>query len=385
MPVDDNFNQEIDSYLDELDQSKADTVLSRLNESKATLVEFPLNSTLPKQYKKSHLAIFSIHDQSPHEVNLFTIMASKMQAEHWENGKTPKYEFQASELSSWLDIESRYIGSTLKGPAQRLAARHIGFASQEDDGDFSFIPLFSKLEYKKQVLTMIPNPELKNFMLDYSDGYGLINTFSSLKLTGKYSKRIYDFLSRFKTNGTILRPMKLDTLRRYFAIIDKNGAYTSGNTSLDKPSVFITRCIEPAINEIANTFENEIFFFEGEAGHLGYTPIKEGNKSVGIKFHYQWIDNKVKMDDETARKTISDLEQQRLVKNITLSISQLELLSQAYLKIGQRETAVQLMQTVQEKNIAEQNKESEVTVKDETQSLLDKIAKLKELNPNQKY
>ncbi|QIR16452.1 replication initiation protein [Shewanella aestuarii] len=381
----DSFNEEIDKYLDELDQYKTNTMLSDSNQSKATLVEFPLNSTLPKQYKKSHLAIFSIHDQSPHEINLFTIMASKMQAEHWDNGKTPKYEFQASELSTWLDIESRYIGSTLKGPAERLASRHVGFANPEDDGDFSFVPLFSKLEYKKRVLTMIPNPELKNFMLDYSGGYGLINTFSSLKLTGKYSKRIYDFLSRFKSNGTILRPMKLDTLRRYFSVIDRGGNYTAGNTSLQKPAVFISRCIEPAIKEIANTFENEIFFFKGEAGHLGYTPIKEGNKCVGIKFHYQWIENKAKMDDATARKTISELEQQRLVKNIPLTIPQLELLSQAYLKLGQRDTAIELMKAVQDKILAEDDKERKIETIDENQSLLEKIAKLKEINPASKY
>ncbi|MFC1518622.1 replication initiation protein [Pseudomonadota bacterium] len=349
-----------------------------------TLVEFGLNTKLPDLYRKSHKAIFSLHDQSPHEQNIFNIMNAKMSPTHWESGKSPIYEFTAAELSKWLGIEPKHLGTTLKPAAERLSKRSVGFAT-DDNSEFEFISIFSKIKYKNAKLTLIPNPLLKDFLMEFSQGYGLINPYKMIKLKRGYSKRIYEFLSRFKEDGTYLYPMKLDNLRRYLGLYDKDGNFLEGKKSLKAASVFITRCLEESIEEINELCSDEIIFFEGEAGNLGYTPLKKGRSYVGVKFHYQWLDNKIQMSKESALNTIKDLEQKRLVKKEKLSNAELDLLSHAYIKVGMRDKGIQLIKILQERAAVVNKLKQEKESKSQELTLLEKIAELENMAPDVGY
>uniref|UniRef100_UPI003B5B8DA1 replication initiation protein n=1 Tax=Shewanella gaetbuli TaxID=220752 RepID=UPI003B5B8DA1 len=349
-----------------------------------TLVEFGLNTKLPELYRKSHKAIFSLHDQSPHEQNIFNIMNAKMSPTHWESGKSPIYEFTAAELSKWLNIEPKHLGTTLKPAAERLSKRSVGFAT-EDNSEFEFISIFSKIKYKGAKLTLIPNPLLKDFLMEFSQGYGLINPYKMIKLKRGYSKRIYEFLSRFKEDGTYLYPMKLDNLRKYLGLYDKDGNFLEGKKSLKAASVFISRCIEESIEEINELCSDEIIFFEGETGCLGYTPLKKGRSYVGVKFHYQWLDSKIEMSQESALETIKELEQKRLVKKEKLTNAELDILSHAYIKVGMRDKGIQLIKILQERAAAVHKRKQEQESKSNEQTLLEKIAELETMAPDIGY
>ncbi|MEH6454710.1 MAG: replication initiation protein [Cocleimonas sp.] len=379
------------SFLDDIDDDTINSVndpsddVESLLANEPTLVEFGLNTKLPEAFKKAHKAVFSIHDQSPHEQNIFNIMNAKMSISHWENGKSPIYEFRAAELAEWLGISPKHIGTTLNPAAKRLMARSVGFTVDTDNGEeFEYISIFSKVKYANAKLTIIPNPMLKDFLMEFNRGYALINTSNIIKLKKSYSKRIYEFLSRFKEEGTYLYPMKLDSLRHYFGLFDEKGNLHKGKKSLKTPSVFITRCIEDSIEEINKICPNEIIFFKGEQGHLGYTPIKKGRYYIGVKFHYQWLNTKIKLSTEDALSTIKELEHKRLIKKEMLSNGELELLSLAYIKVDLREKAIKLIKVLQERNLkaAASAKDSEQT---EELSILDKIAQLESMNPDVGY
>ena len=383
-----NVSEDDFSFLDDVDTGSKltpdDTPTLTTKNAAPTLVEFGLNSKLPDFYRKSHRAIFSLHDQSPHEQNIFNIMNAKMHISHWEAGKSPIYEFTAQELAQWLEIEPKHIATTLRPAAERLSNRTVGFAT-EDNTEFEFISIFSKIKYKNGKLTLIPNPFLKDFLMEFNQGFGLINPEKMIKLKRGYSKRIYEFLSRFKEDGTYLYPMKLDALRRYLGLFDKNGNYLNGKKSLKASSVFITRCIDESIGEINELCSDEIVFFKGETGRLGYTPLKSGRSFKGIQFHYQWLDTKIKITDEEALKTISELEQKRLIKKLTLTDAELELLSLSYIKVGSRDKGIHLIKTLQERALAANKQNQEKEIKSKELSVLEKIAQLEKLAPDVGY
>ena len=78
------------------------------------------NLKLPKHIKKGHKLVFSRQDLSSREADMFALMVAHMSKEDW-NKATPKYQFSANQLSQWLSMNSRHIGSNLSPVAERLS------------------------------------------------------------------------------------------------------------------------------------------------------------------------------------------------------------------------------------------------------------------------
>ncbi len=349
------------------------------------LIEFGLESDLPESFKKSHQAVFSIHDQSRHEQNIFTIVNSKMHPSHWANGKYPIYEFKAAELSEWLGISSKHLGTTLKPAALRLLKRTVGVeVNEKGTCEFEYISLFSKISYRNAKLTVIPNPLVRDFLLEYSRGYADLNPRKMIKLKKNHSKRIYEMLSRFKETGTYLYPIKINKLQRYFGLFEKDGFLKNNKKSLKSSSVFVTRYISDAIKEISKVCADEIVFFEGKQGHLGFTPIKKGKQYEGVEFHYKWLKSNAKMTVDEAVQTIKNLEQKRLVNKIELTIKELDMLSVAYIKIKKMDKAALIIKVIQQRNELSK-KIDKPKVEDKAKSVLDKIYELELLEPDLGY
>ena len=171
-----------------------------------------VNDNLPKHIKKWHQLLFSRQDLSAREADLFALMIVHMSFKDWDN-KTPMYKFSAHQLSEWLNIESKHIGSNLSPVAFRLSSRKVGIrlTSHNKDDEFEFRHLFKYIAYKNGILTMIPNDLLRAEYTQSNQGFALITTRSFFDLKKEYSKRLYELLSRFKGGGTSMKSARGST------------------------------------------------------------------------------------------------------------------------------------------------------------------------------
>ncbi|GGP58999.1 hypothetical protein GCM10009347_26760 [Shewanella algicola] len=338
-------------------------------------VDLGLQESMPEVFKKSHELIFSRQRLSVHEQNIFNLMVAHMREDHWKSKSGPSYEFPAQILSDWFDIESSHLSSTLSPVADRLATRTVGFTNTETN-EWDYIPILARIKYKNAKLIIIPNPELKEQYIDYSKkGYALINRKPLYKLKKSYSKRLYEILSRFKQEG-YQRPLTIDELKGYFGLFDENGNLSKGNQSLGPTGVFIKRCISDSFQEISEICKHELVLFKSDKGELGYSLIKKGRVTTGIKFHYKWIDSKVSMSEDTAKDTIRELETKLSLKNEKLTIPELNLLAEAYMVFDDTDTANEIYDVINQREAA-LVVEPEQKAKEDKQKFLEKIKQMK--------
>ncbi len=346
---------------------------------------------LPKTIKKGHQLVFSRQDLSAREADLVALMMAHMKPKDWDHN-TPSYEFPCANLSEWLEIDSRHVGSVLAPVAERLKNRAVGIKTvgQGGDTEFDFIPFFKRLKYANGVLIMIPNDELRSEYIDYHQGFALINTKNFFNLKREYSKRLYEILSRFKNKGTAMHPQSIQDLKGYFGILDERGKLKADKTSFKNNSVFMQRCIRESILEISknrNTHK-ELQFLTSETGDLGFRLIKQGRRIVGIEFLCQWLESGTvqALNTQQAQKTIRELETKRLQSGVRLEIKELQLLADAYRAIDRIDIAEKIEESLlkRQTEIIEQA-EKEVTAVDETQSVLNKIEELKAMVGDPSY
>ncbi|MDF5188594.1 replication initiation protein, partial [Vibrio parahaemolyticus] len=183
-----------------------------------------VSDNLPKHIKKGHQLVFSRQDLSAREADMFALMIAHMKANDWEHS-TPHYEFTSHQLSEWLGVESKHIGSNLSPVANRLASRKIGIKIETCKGDveFDYRPLFKHIAYKNGTLTMVPNDMLKSEYIEYNQSFALINTRNFFDVKKEYSKRLYELLSRFKDKGFEMHQQKLEELKGVFGLLDEAG------------------------------------------------------------------------------------------------------------------------------------------------------------------
>nr|AKN36603.1 Replication protein [Vibrio splendidus]AKN37901.1 Replication protein [Vibrio sp. FF_482]AKN37950.1 Replication protein [Enterovibrio norvegicus] len=348
---------------------------------------------LPKHIKKGHELVFSQQDLTAREANLFGLMVANMKPEDWDNqGKTPEYRFTASQLSEWLGLNNRAIGSQLKQVVSRLASRKIGIIiEKQGDTEFEFTPLFKKATYKDRVLTLIPNDALSKEYIEYNQGFSLINTKSFLGLKREYTKRLYEILSRFKTDGTNLKPIEIDDLRAFMGLLNEDGSLKANKSSFKNTSVFLSRCIKESIEELSEDpkTSKEILFLESEDG-LGIRLHKHGRNIHAVEFLYRWINNAnpaQKLHFEDAKRNITRLETKRLTTDEPLTTEELELLSYSYRSIDEDDKAAFVDQALMSRQSSGNGDVTPELVDgdDDDKSFLDKLAELERINGAKGY
>jgi hypothetical protein len=348
-----------------------------------------ISDNLPKHIKKGHQLIFSRQDLTAREADLFAVMVAHMTPDDWEKS-TPIYKFTAHQLSEWLGLNSKHVGSNLRPVAERLASRKIGIKLETVQGDveFDFRPLFKHIRYKNGELTMTPNDMLKHEYIEYNQGFALINTKNFFELKKEYSKRLYELLSRFKSGGTDIYVQKINDLKGIFGLLDENGKLRKDKTSFKNNSVFMQRCIRDSIEELRTNqrTKKELLFLESDDGNFGFETVKRGRSIIALRFLYRWIrtGNVDELNIQSAQKTIRELELKRLQKREKLSIEELESLVISYRVIGKEDTALEIEKSV------EKRKQSEILSQEEKSSadfdnVLDKIEELKKVNQEIDY
>ncbi|EGR3970600.1 RepB family plasmid replication initiator protein [Vibrio cholerae] len=347
-----------------------------------------VSDRLPKHIKKGHQLVFSRQDLSAREADMFALMIAHMKADDW-NTTTPHYEFTSNQLSEWLGVESKHIGSNLSPVANRLASRKIGIKieSKKGDTEFDYRPLFKHIAYKNGVLTMVPNDMLKSEYIEYNQGFALINTRNFFDVKKEYSKRLYELLSRFKDKGFEMHQQKLNELKGVFGLLDEAGKLKKDKSSFKNNSVFMKRCIRESIKELSEhpQIRKELLFLEGDSGEKGFEVVKKGRTITGIKFLFRWIKLGTvdELNQHDALKTIRELELKRLQDNIRLSENELESLAIAYRYVGKEDHALKVEESLSKRHLKQNEVQEEDT--NEVDSLLDKIDTLSEISNNPDY
>ncbi len=258
-----------------------------------------VSDNLPKHIKKGHRLVFSRQDLTVREADMFALMIAHMKKDDWEHD-TPHYEFSTQQLSEWLGIATKHVGSNLSPVANRLASRKIGIKCESKRGEteFDFRPLFKHISYKSGKLTMVPNDMLKSEYIEYNHGFALINTRNFFDLKKEYSKRLYELLSRFKGKGYEMHPQNITELKGMFGLLNEAGKIRADTASFKNNSVFIKRCIRQSINDLAKhpKIRKELLFIENNKGELGFELIKKGRSIIGVKFLFHWV-NSGKVDE----------------------------------------------------------------------------------------
>lgn len=345
-----------------------------------------VSDKLPKHIKKGHQLVFSRQDLSAREADLFALMIANMKVTDWDKN-TPHYEFTSHQLSEWLGINSKHIGSNLSPVANRLASHKIGIKIETERGDveFDYRPLFKHIKYKNGTLTMVPNDMLKTEYIEYNQGFALINTHNFLNLKKEYSKRLYELLSRFKDQGFEMHPQKLIELKGVFGLLDEAGKLKKDKSSFKNNSVFMKRCIRDSIEELAKhpTIRKELLFLESNHGDKGFELIKKGNRIVEIKFLFRWLKqgNIEELNQHDATNTIKELEIKRIQNKERLTDAELIKLSMAYRYLGKDEHADRVDQSLAKRQAIVEPQTEEI----EIESVLEKIDTLIEINDNPDY
>lgn len=348
-----------------------------------------VSDNLPKHIKKGHQLVFSRQDLSSREADMFALMIAHMKGADWDQS-TPHYEFTSHQLSEWLGLESKHIGSNLSPVANRLASRKIGIKLETAKGDveFDYRPLFKHIAYKHGVLTMVPNDMLKSEYIEYNQGFALINTRNFFDVKKEYSKRLYELLSRFKNKGYEMHPQKLDELKGVFGLLDEAGKIKKDKASFKNNSVFMKRCIRESIKELSEhpQIRKELLFLEGEKGEKGFEVIKKGRTITGIRFLFRWLKLGTidELNQHDALKTIRELELKRLQNQVRLNDAELETLAIAYRYVGKDSQAVKIEETLAKRHF-ESHTEQQEREQEDVDALLEKIDTLANLSENPDY
>ncbi|KOE79489.1 replication protein [Vibrio alginolyticus] len=348
-----------------------------------------INDNLPKHIKKGHQLVFSRQDLSAREADMFALMIAHMKSADWDL-TTPHYSFTSQQLSDWLDVESKHIGSNLSPVANRLASRKIGIKVDNGKGDieFDYRPLFKHIAYKNGVLTMVPNDMLKAEYIEYNQGFALINTRNFFDVKKEYSKRLYELLSRFKEKGFEIHTQKLSELKGFFGLLDESGKLKKDKSSFRNNSVFMKRCIRDSIQELSKhpQISKELLFLESNSGDKGFELVKKGKTIIAIKFLFRWLKlgsiEELNMHD--ALKTIKELELKRIQADVQLTDAELEALLLAYRYVGKEERANKIEEALAKRHLRISTEATD-NDQDKAESLIEKIDSLIDIHNKQDY
>ena len=344
---------------------------------------------LPRHIKKGHQLVFSQQDLTAREANLFGLMIAHMRPEDWDSG-TPEYTFTAAQLSEWLGLNNRAIGSQLKGVVSRLASRKIGIINEKGrDTEFEFTPLFGKAIYKDRVLTLKPNVELVSEYIAYNKGFALIETKSYLGLKREYTKRLYEILSRFKSGGNKLNIMSVDEIKAFMGLLTESGELKPDKHSFKSTSVVLRYCIKESIAElVSNARTNKELLFNQSKDGLGFKYHKHGRNIFAVEFLFSWVDvsnpiEKLNFDD--AKNNITKLETKRLSTGEPLTNEELGLLIYSYRSIGEEDEAREVEKALSTREEEESKMEQTQVPEERDTSFLDKVKRLKKMNSDIGY
>lgn len=253
-------------------------------------------------FRQAHRLVFSQLSMSPVEHDIFALLLSRLDKEHWaisdvsnaskHSVPSPQYSFTSNVLCEWLKVDNRSLYNVIKEPAKRLSEKVIGL-QEPNKRKFIYRSLFKQVSYEDGVLTIAPNDLLMNEYLCLSQGHSQIYNDTFKALETDYAKRLYTALCRFKYGQGKLNPFSLEELHAFFGLLDEKGKLIKKTYA--RTNSFIERIISPAIKEIESKEHRIKFLIDEKTQNLGWGYKKQGRKITHIEFLFYWVDP-VKID-----------------------------------------------------------------------------------------
>ena len=265
-------------------------------------------------FRQAHRLVFSQLSMSPVEHDIFALLLSRLDKDHWVVSDTsvstpptipsPHYSFTSNVLCEWLKVDNRSLYNVIKDPAKRLSEKTIGL-QEPNKRRFIFRSLFKQVSYEDGVLTIVPNDLLMNEYLCLSQGHSQIYNDTFTALETDYAKRLYTALCRFKYGQGKLNPFSLEELHAFFGLLDEKGKLIKKTYA--RTNSFIERIISPAIREIESKELRIKFLIDEKTQNLGWSYKKQGRKITHIEFLFYWVDP-VQIDaaEKKERKKLGD-------------------------------------------------------------------------------
>lgn len=265
-------------------------------------------------FRQAHRLVFSQLSMSPVEHDIFALLLSRLDKDHWVVSDTsvstpptipsPHYSFTSNVLCEWLKVDNRSLYNVIKDPAKRLSEKTIGL-QEPNKRRFIFRSLFKQVSYEDGVLTIVPNDLLMNEYLCLSQGHSQIYNDTFTALETDYAKRLYTALCRFKYGQGKLNPFSLEELHAFFGLLDEKGKLIKKTYA--RTNSFIERIISPAIREIESKERRIKFLIDEKTQNLGWSYKKQGRKITHIEFLFYWVDP-VQIDaaEKKERKKLGD-------------------------------------------------------------------------------
>ncbi len=234
------------------------------------------NYTLLKQHNVITQAKYSM---SALEMDVFFALLSVLD----EKDRTSKY--YKVEVKDLEEVAGKTFHSTrLREVTDSLMNRVYTLTSlSQKNGDYLQINLLSSARYvsDKRKLIMRVNPEMEEYLFDLKSNFTLYYLEYALSLNSKFSKRIYQILSQFRSTGFFKITIK--KLKEQLELYDSK----TGKELYQKVSAFRRYVLDVAQKELMDTdinFEYEliksgraykaiVFKFESE-------PVKPGGKKA---------------------------------------------------------------------------------------------------------
>lgn len=356
----------------------------KLGELMPRTEELVCDYSIPEQHLKPQAFVFAGINATARMLDILAMLFSEMRELHWfkEDGReqTPEYNFTNEQLKQWFEIDSvETLSATLRAPAQRLSTTGVGIYDKEKS-EFEYYPIFQAISYKKGVLRIKPNSELRDSYIINStnNGFSLINNHLYLALKDTHSKRMLDMLSRFREEINGLHAISVKRLQQQFGVIGDKGKVL--RKSYVSPYAFVRGIIKPALEKIHSSKEAKdiVEITRSPTGELGYELIDFDKANPKILFHCRWT--KIYTPDQIEKAAAIALEYTNRANTLkkkgeTIPLDLLIELSDALKIIGHTERARHLNE-----RIAQIKKElaikKELEKKSKSNSNLDKVSAL---------
>lgn len=151
----------------------------------------------PKEFSKSNVLIGSKYRANITELKITALSLSRIKIDDKDNVYA---ELKASELKNYLNLSKSYFYTALNNTAEKMTGRTIGFSNPETQ-EFDYIAVITRATYKKGLLTIKFNNDLKSYILNIKSNFTKLSLPILMSLDNAYAFRLYELLKSKEYKG----------------------------------------------------------------------------------------------------------------------------------------------------------------------------------------
>lgn len=221
-----------------------------------------METTLSKTVYQHNMITQARYDMSVYELNLFFILLSKLDKKEKSN---KLYRVSIKEMEEGVGKEINI--NQLRSATSSLRSKE--YCLMEEDGSYLQVGILASAEYIRGegIIELELSRKMERYLFELKDNFTTYQLFTALQLNSKYSKRLYQILSQFKSTGYYVT--SIEKLKRQLMLIDAD----SGKEKYTEFGMFRKKVLDVAQKELKET---DIQF--------SYKASKKGRKYAKLEF-----------------------------------------------------------------------------------------------------